>query len=497
MGALVDPCEAGACGRGGSGPRGGCGGGACACGVGAATPFASALPAPASTLPFSFEGAAQGAAQPSPPRAGGAAGAEYDASLEIERLRAALRPATDAHVQLAAAVAACRPAPRASDAAALWELGRALRGRFGYPARVRTCQGPRRASACASQLRRAFLVVRCGGAGGRPLDCIVDLGFRYAFAHAKARPWYRSLLAALPQDFVGPADALALVLAIMASAGRALFQELRLPLPPWREPRAVLSRWLPAGGEGCEDADVPLPPPGAQFQMPSAPNQEPASQPAAAPCFGSPASAGAGAGSAAAAPRPASAAAAAFGPRFASDGGGAGPRCRRVDDDSVPHVVIFGFAAAPGAEHRLRRSSAPAGVGAASAAGAGAAGGGGRVSLSGDEGDGCVAAGGGLPAAANATGSASAAAGEHPGDEFGGGRQAQEGAAAVHAPPPQPPPPQQQQPLRGGGVPRRFRALEELLPRVFTIHLGAAADAADARRGKGATRRLPKRSNFS
>jgi hypothetical protein len=71
-------------------------------------------------------------------------------------------------------------------------------------------------------------------------------------------PRYDTLLAALPQDFVGSIDALTLVASIMAAASRQLFLQLGLPLPPWREPRAVLARWV-GGGPGAAFEDVPVP----------------------------------------------------------------------------------------------------------------------------------------------------------------------------------------------------------------------------------------------
>jgi hypothetical protein len=57
---------------------------------------------------------------------------------------------------------------------------------------------------------------------------------------------------------VGPLESLLLAAHIMAAATRLLFHQLGAPLPPWREPRAVLSRWVPPAADGFEDALVPL-----------------------------------------------------------------------------------------------------------------------------------------------------------------------------------------------------------------------------------------------
>lgn len=56
---------------------------------------------------------------------------------------------------------------------------------------------------------------------------------------------------------MGPLDSLVLVAGIMSSAAALLFRQLALPLPPWREARAVLSRWAAAEGDGYEDATLP------------------------------------------------------------------------------------------------------------------------------------------------------------------------------------------------------------------------------------------------
>jgi hypothetical protein len=60
------------------------------------------------------------------------------------------------------------------------------------------------------------------------------------------------------QDFVGRLESLTLVASIMAAATRLLFRQLALPLPPWREPRVVLSRWVSAEPDAFEDEQVPL-----------------------------------------------------------------------------------------------------------------------------------------------------------------------------------------------------------------------------------------------
>jgi hypothetical protein len=69
------------------------------------------------------------------------------------------------------------------------------------------------------------------------------------------------------QDFVGPLESLTLVASIMAAATRLLFRQLALPLPPWREPRTVLSRWMSPEPDAFEDVQVPLLPAPEQVRV--------------------------------------------------------------------------------------------------------------------------------------------------------------------------------------------------------------------------------------
>jgi hypothetical protein len=61
---------------------------------------------------------------------------------------------------------------------------------------------------------------------------------------------------------VGTVDALAVVVSVMAEAVRGSFACMGLPLPPWRESRALLSKWLPN-----QYNDVPVPGRGGGLQF--------------------------------------------------------------------------------------------------------------------------------------------------------------------------------------------------------------------------------------
>lgn len=88
-------------------------------------------------------------------------------------------------------------------------------------------------------------------------DVLVDLNFRDHFVLPHATSWYSKLVAALPQDWIGTAAKLAPLVGMMSAAIRLCFKQLGVPLPPWREGRAVLSKWI---SDVFVDEPVPLMP---------------------------------------------------------------------------------------------------------------------------------------------------------------------------------------------------------------------------------------------
>jgi uncharacterized protein (TIGR01615 family) len=136
-------------------------------------------------------------------------------------------------------------------------VGSILRSRHGYLVCVRRANASRRPKAYLRQLRHDYLVVRgLAGDGSAAADSVlVDLQFRERFAIAHATPWYTKLLAALPADWVGPAAGLVPLVGLMAAGMRLCFKSAGVPLPPWREGRAMLSMWVP---EAHDDEALPL-----------------------------------------------------------------------------------------------------------------------------------------------------------------------------------------------------------------------------------------------
>lgn len=101
----------------------------------------------------------------------------------------------------------------------LWAIGSHLRSKHGYLIALRRANVVQRPKAYLRQLRHDFLVVRGlqPTSEGCPPEVLVDLNFRDHFRVAHATPWYTKLLAALPQDWVGSAQALAPLVGLMSA----------------------------------------------------------------------------------------------------------------------------------------------------------------------------------------------------------------------------------------------------------------------------------------
>lgn len=178
---------------------------------------------------------------------------DFDVTLEVARIKT-LCCHNQAEQQLAAAVQQAKQ--EAGGTIDLWQLGVLLRSRHGYLVRHRKANMRRRSRAYLRQLRHAYLVVN-GLEGQEGADTIVDLNFKDHFALPHSRPWYEALLAAVPRDWVGSAEGAASVARLLAAGMRLVFLQLGQPLPPWRERRALLSKWLP---EVVSDEPIPLQP---------------------------------------------------------------------------------------------------------------------------------------------------------------------------------------------------------------------------------------------
>jgi uncharacterized protein (TIGR01615 family) len=161
--------------------------------------------------------------------------------------------------QLAQAVQEAKASSILSTGSAdLRVIGSYLRSKYGYLVYLRQANISKRPKAYLRQLRHDFLVIR-GLPSNEGLDVLVDLNFRDHFRVAHATPWYSKLLAALPQDWVGSAAGLAPLVGLMSAGIRLCFRQAGIPLPPWREGRAMLSKWVTELQSDEQLPMIPLP----------------------------------------------------------------------------------------------------------------------------------------------------------------------------------------------------------------------------------------------
>ncbi|KAM0924656.1 hypothetical protein ACQ4PT_004615 [Festuca glaucescens] len=90
---------------------------------------------------------------------------------------------------------------------------------------------------------------------------IVEVDFRSEFEVARSTKAYRAALQALPPLFVGTADRLGQIVAVVAEAARQSLKKKGLHYPPWRKPEYMRAKWLSphvrAGGDDKAAAAAP------------------------------------------------------------------------------------------------------------------------------------------------------------------------------------------------------------------------------------------------
>eukprot|EP00887_Chlorella_sp_A99_P005420 scaffold1.g5420.t1 len=147
--------------------------------------------------------------------------------------------------------------------------------RIGYDVSVATSAG-----GALRQLRHRFATVALGA--GRSL--VVDPAFREQFelaglvADTPIAERYRRLLVAVPPLVVASRHRLNHATLLLAEEMAAVFEAADMPLPPWRQPGALLSKW-----EAAEERAVGVPPSPARSGSPT-------SSSAASPATASPGS---------------------------------------------------------------------------------------------------------------------------------------------------------------------------------------------------------------
>lgn len=114
----------------------------------------------------------------------------------------------------------------------------------GYKVYLRNALGGGPGTDCFHNLRNEFLVV-CGEGEEEGNLFIVEGRFREHFAIPHPTERYAQVLAAIPTEVASPAPSLTPLVKLLCSEMSMAFEERGLSLPPWRQSKSLLSKWLP------------------------------------------------------------------------------------------------------------------------------------------------------------------------------------------------------------------------------------------------------------
>lgn len=98
-------------------------------------------------------------------------------------------------------------------------------------------------------LRHSFLLCYgVMGPGGVTLayqqtPVVVDPRFKEQFAIAHPSPWFEGLLKVMSNEYVGHPDSLKRLVSLVCDEMLKAFVEQKLSIPPWRNQKAMLSKW--------------------------------------------------------------------------------------------------------------------------------------------------------------------------------------------------------------------------------------------------------------
>ena len=112
---------------------------------------------------------------------------------------------------------------------------------IGYTVAVRTAMGGGPGQDCFHNLHHEFLIV-----AERHQEIIIDCHFKDQFRIGQHTQQYQQVLNGLPEVFVGSATRLAPLVELLCSEMAVAFKECSVTCPPWRHPRSMISKWLPA-----------------------------------------------------------------------------------------------------------------------------------------------------------------------------------------------------------------------------------------------------------
>eukprot|EP00879_Flechtneria_rotunda_P015707 GHRR01016429.1.p1 GENE.GHRR01016429.1~~GHRR01016429.1.p1 ORF type:complete len:370 (+),score=117.36 GHRR01016429.1:1124-2233(+) len=117
---------------------------------------------------------------------------------------------------------------------------------LGYTVSIRESIGGGSGGQCLRNLHHRFLCCSQGGnTHTRSSVVIVDPAFREQFAITHPTQRYAAVLAALPSVFVGTAANIQPLVDLLCSEMSLAFQQTGSVIPPWRQTRSMVSKWLP------------------------------------------------------------------------------------------------------------------------------------------------------------------------------------------------------------------------------------------------------------
>ena len=116
----------------------------------------------------------------------------------------------------------------------------------GYRVHIRSALGGNAGTTdCFFNLRNEFLVV-AGEGDDAGTHFIVEARFKEHFAIPHPTERYQGLLEAIPSEVALSPTALAPLVNLLCSEMSLAFKERGLSLPPWRQGKSLLTKWLPA-----------------------------------------------------------------------------------------------------------------------------------------------------------------------------------------------------------------------------------------------------------
>ncbi|GMH39949.1 hypothetical protein BSKO_07853 [Bryopsis sp. KO-2023] len=181
---------------------------------------------------------------------------EFDCfrSLAMERAQELMTPASQLEKSICDVVRMLWPEQCLSEGGSpdIQLLKTQMEG-MGYKVDVVGDGQPRKSQSAPSQmwkhLRHSFLV--CYGVLGpagvtlayQKTPVVVDPRFKEQFAIAHPSPWFEGLLKVMSSEFVGHPDALKRLVSLVCDEMLKVFVEQKLSIPPWRNQKAMLSKW--------------------------------------------------------------------------------------------------------------------------------------------------------------------------------------------------------------------------------------------------------------